>query len=201
MTRMHAPAAARNREPIAQVLREVIPPRSRVLEVASGSGEHALYLAPRLDVDWQPTDLSDAALASIEAWRAQADLERGAIAAPLRLDATEDSWPVAVVDAVVCFNMIHIAPWVACEGLVRGASRVLAPSGPLVLYGPFVRDGFPTAPSNEAFDASLRSRDPSWGVRHLAEVTRLAETNGFSSERVVEMPANNLTVVFRRRET
>ena len=197
----HAPAALRNREPILSVLAEllVVPEGRRplLLEIASGSGEHVVHFARALpDWDLQPSDADPAARASVDAHRAEAGLAN--VRSPVALDAREDSWPVARADAVVCINMIHIAPWSACVGLGRGAARVLPPGVLLVLYGPFRFDGAFTAPSNEAFDASLRARDPEWGVRDLSDVTAIFAERGFSRTRIVEMPANNHVVVFQR---
>lgn len=193
----HAPATKRNREPIRDVLRRFVSPGAHVLEIASGSGEHAVFLAHELGVaSWQPTDLDPDALASIDAWRAGADL----IAAARRLDVTERPWPtLPPTDVVFCANMIHIAPWRATEGLLSGAGSLLGPGGWLILYGPYKREGRHTAPSNEEFDASLRGRDPSWGVRDLEAVVARAEAEGFALVEVAEMPANNLTVVLKRR--
>jgi SAM-dependent methyltransferase len=192
-----APATERNREPIAAVLSEVLPQRGTLLEIASGTGEHAVYFArlfPHLL--WLPTDPAPDALASIRAWRD--DCGPANLLEPLRLDATAGSWPVDSAEAVLCVNMVHISPWAATEGLMRGAGRLLAAGGPLVLYGPYRRAGVPTAPSNEAFDQSLRARNPGWGLRDLEAVEAEAERHGLGLERVVEMPANNLTVIFRR---
>lgn len=193
--RLYAPATQRNREPILHALRPRLPPRGLVLEVASGTGEHAAYLAAALpDLLFQPTDPDPAHRASIAAWTDGLPN----VHPPLALDASAPDWPVRRADAVLCINMIHIAPWAAAEGLVAGAARVLPPGGPLVLYGPFRRDGRHTAPSNAAFDADLRARDPAWGVRDLGEVARLAGAAGFGATEVVPMPANNLLVAFRR---
>ena len=203
----HAPATVRNREPILGVLSRVLPRRGTVLEIASGSGEHAVWFARELPgVVWQPSDASDEALASIEAWRAEGGSPN--LRAPIRLDVTRAGWHGVVVagaspaDApiagVVCINMIHIAPWEACLGLMAGASALLGSGGLLVLYGPFRFGGTFTAPSNEAFDASLRARDPTWGVRDLDDVTAAALAQGLVRSEVVAMPANNHTVVFRR---
>ena len=191
-----APAAARNREPILAVLREVLPATGVVLEIASGSGEHAMWFAQALPgIEWQPSDGDDGARASIAAWRAQAGLAN--LRAPVALDAAApETWPVARADAVVCVNMIHIAPWAAAEGLFAGAARVLPAGGVLFLYGPYREGGRHTAPSNEAFDADLRRRNPAWGVRDLDAVTALAARHGFALARRVAMPANNLSVVF-----
>ncbi len=193
-----APAVARNREPILAVLRGAMPLKGLVLEIASGTGEHAAYFAAALpDIEWQPTDQDDHALRSIAAWRETAKLPN--LRPPLRLDVTSWPWPVGWADSVVCINMIHIAPWRACEALVRGSAQILAPSGVLFLYGPFQEAGRHTAPSNEAFDADLRARNAEWGVRDLDDVRRLAEQHGLAFEQRVPMPANNLSVVFRRR--
>lgn len=193
--RRHAPATARNREPILGVLRRVLPPAGLVLEIAAGTGEHAACFAAALPaVAWQPTDPDACARASIAAWCAGLSNVR----APLALDAASDGWPVARADAVVCINMVHIAPWSACEGLMRGAGRVLAPGGVMVLYGPFRVGGAHTAPSNAAFDAQLRAQDPAWGVRDIEAVAALAEAAGLALVERVPMPANNVMVVFRR---
>jgi len=193
-----APAAQRNRGPILQVLRQWLPATGLVLEIASGTGEHAVWFAGALPrMTWQPTDQDDAALASIDAWRETAGPPN--LRPPLFLDAvTPDSWPVERADAVVAINMIHIAPWSATRGLMAGAARVLPAGGLLYLYGPFRQAGEPTAPSNIAFDADLRARDPAWGLRDLDEVIALASHHSFELIETVRMPANNLSVVFRR---
>lgn len=193
-----APAALRNREPIAAVLREVLPERGTVLEIASGTGEHAVYFAAAFrQLVWQPSDPDPAAVASIRAHREEAMLAN--LRAPLRLDAESARWPVETADALLCINMVHISPWSATQGLMNGAGRVLGRGAPLVLYGPYRRAGVPTAGSNEAFDASLRARDSQWGLRPLESVEAEAAANGLDLERIAEMPANNLTIVFRRR--
>lgn len=195
--RKHFPATARNRDPILAVLRRVLPERGAVLEVASGSGEHAVYFGAALPgLEWQTTDLDADNRASITAWIAASGLRN--VHMPLILDASEPPWPVSEADAVVCVNMIHIAPFDACLGLLDGARVLLPPGGPLYLYGPFKRGGAHTAPSNEAFDQSLRARDPSWGVRDLEEVAAEAKRRRLRLDEVIEMPANNLSVVFRR---
>ena len=191
-------AAQRNRDSILSVLRRVLPPQGLVLEIASGTGEHAVHFAANLPgVTWQPSDQDADYLASIVAHRAAATLPN--LLAPLVLDVTAPAWPAARSDAVVCINMIHIAPWQATEGLISGAGRVLRPDGVLFLYGPYKQGGRHTAPSNEAFDADLRARNPEWGVRDLDDVTALAAKHGLDFVEWVAMPANNLSVVFRRR--
>lgn len=193
--RRSAPAAARNAEPITDVLRSILPERGLVLEVASGTGEHAVHFArafPKLL--FQPSDPEPAALRSIEAWRAEAGLFN--LLAPLSLDARAAEWPVGAADAILCINMVHISPWAATAGLMRGAGRLLAAGAPLYLYGPYRQRDVETAPSNEAFDESLRASNPEWGLRDLEEVTEEAERNGIALERTVPMPANNLSVVF-----
>ncbi|WP_342237397.1 DUF938 domain-containing protein [Inquilinus sp. OTU3971] len=195
--RQHAPAAARNRDPILAVLRGVLPRTGTVLEIASGSGEHSLHFAAALPgLVFQPSDPNPEARRSIAAWAAESGLAN--LRPPLALDAASPPWPVTAADAVLCINMIHISPWAATEGLMRGAAAILPPSGPLYLYGPYRRAGVPTAPSNEAFDRDLRGRDPAWGLRGLEAVAALAAAAGFSGPAVTEMPANNLSVVFRR---
>jgi len=195
--RIHRPHVARNREPILAVLRRVLPARGLVLEIASGSGEHAAYFAKEIPgLTWQPSDPDAAALASIAAHNAAAALPN--LLAPLRLDVTAKDWPVGRVDVVMCNNMIHISPWTATEGLIAGAERVLTAGGILFLYGPYKIGGRHTAPTNQAFDEDLRSRNPEWGIRDLADVTALAQRHGFAAPETIEMPANNLSVIFRR---
>lgn len=192
-----APAVARNRDPILDVLRRVLPPSGVVLEIASGTGEHAVHFARGLPgVTWQPSDQDDAALRSIAAWREAESLPN--LLAPLRLDVTS-SWPVQRADTVVCINMIHISPWRSAQALVAGAARVLPAGGVLFLYGPYKEAGRHTAPGNEAFDLDLRARNPEWGVRDLDDVKALASDSGLDFLERVAMPANNLSAVFRRR--
>ncbi len=192
-----APAVARNRDPILAVLRRVLPPQGTVLEIASGTGEHAVHFAAGLPgVTWQPTDQDAAALRSIAAWRETARLPN--VLAPLELDVTSPVWSVQRADAVVCINMIHISPWRATEALMAGAARVLAPDGVLFLYGPYKESGAHTAQSNEAFDASLRARNPEWGVRDLDDVRAIAAEHGLDFAERVAMPANNISVMFVR---
>jgi SAM-dependent methyltransferase len=195
--RLHAPATLRNRDAILDALRGVLPAAGLVLEVASGSGEHVVHLARNLPgLAFQPSDPSPEALLSIAAWVEAARVPN--VRPPLALDASAAPWPVASADAVVCINMVHIAPWSAAEGLVRGAAEVLPDGAPLYLYGAFRRGGVHTAASNEAFDRGLRDRDPRWGVRDLEAVAGLARAAGFAGPAVTGMPANNLGVVFRR---
>jgi len=196
--RRHAPAAARNREPLLNVLRRILPDRGRVLEVASGSGEHVVHFARALPgLTFQPSDPDPDARRSVDAWRTHEDLAN--VLPVVALDAAAPAWPVEPEwDAVLCANMIHIAPWEAALGLLRGTGSILAPGQPLVLYGPFLRADRPTAPSNEAFDENLRSRNPEWGIRRLERVVEAAAACRLALEEVVEMPANNATVIFRR---
>jgi len=193
-----APAAARNREPILRVLSDSLPQSARVLEIASGTGEHAVWFSTALSgLTWQPTDHDPEALRSIAARRDIAGPPN--LLPPLWLDAGADIWPVTQADAVVAINLIHIAPWTVTQGLIVGAARTLTPGGPLFLYGPFQEGGVHTAASNAAFDAELRARDPSWGIRDLDEITPLASRHGFTGPERIAMPANNLSVVFRLR--
>ena len=194
--KQHAPATERNREPIGAVLARALPTTGVVLEIASGSGEHAVQFARAFPhLAWQPSDPDATALASIAAWRDEARLPN--LRAPVQLDASAPTWPVSAADAVVCINMIHISPWPATLGLVAGAARMLPPRGLLYLYGPCLIDGV-TAPSNTAFDRSLRSRNASWGVRELRDVEAAAAAAGFTLADTVVMPANNHSLLFRR---
>lgn len=196
--RLNAPAVARNREAILAVLRETLPETGLVLEIASGSGEHALHFARALPaLAFQPSDPSPGALASIAAWTAAAGAAN--IRPPLLIDAAASTWPIAAADALICINMVHIAPWSATEGLFRHAGALLPAGAPLYLYGPYRRPGRELEPSNAAFDASLRARNPAWGLRDLDEVSALARMAGFAAPRIVEMPANNLSLIFRKR--
>ncbi len=196
--RLFAPAAERNRQAIIEVLSRVLPARGLVLEVASGSGEHARWFAQALHpLVWQPSDPDPASRRSIAGHAAGAG--SAVPKAPRDLDAAAADWPIARADAVVCINMIHISPWRAAEGLIAGAARILPPGGVLYLYGPYLRGGHPTAPSNAAFDASLRARNPDWGLRRVEAVTEAAARHGLDLSEVVEMPANNLSLVFTRQ--
>jgi hypothetical protein len=193
-----APAAERNREPILLALRDYLPPSAFVLEIASGTGEHAVWFSSALpEVIWQPTDRDQEALTSIAAWRDVAGPPN--LLPPLRLDASADTWPVTQADAVVAINMVHVAPWMTTKGVIAGAARVLTQGGLLFLYGPFREGGVHTAASNAAFDSDLRARDPSWGIRDLDEITALAGQHGLLGPERIAMPANNLSAVFRRR--
>jgi SAM-dependent methyltransferase len=193
------PATARNREPLFAILETVLPKEGLLLEVGSGSGEHCAHLAPRLPaLTIQPSDPDAAHRASIDAWAADDVATGGTIKPALDLDVC-GAWPIDSADAVLAVNVIHIAPPEATTGLLAGAATVLKAGGPLVLYGPYRRAGVVTAPSNEAFDADLKRRDPRWGLRQLKHVVDEANAVGFDLEHVFEMPANNLTVVFRRR--
>jgi hypothetical protein len=190
-----APAAARNREPIREVLARELPASGTVVTIAEGTGEHAMYFAAAFpQLEWQPTDLDGHALESIEAWRSEAALPN--LRAPVVLDTRQAAWPITAADAITCINMIHISPWSSTEGLFAGAARLLAPGALLYLYGPYKLDGAFTAPSNEEFDRSLKLRDPAWGVRDVRDVEAAAA--GFSLREVVPMPANNHSLVFRR---
>ena len=197
--RRHAPATLRNRDAILAALGRHLPARGAVLEVASGTGEHAAHFAAALPhLVFRPSDHDPGARASIDAWAAGARLPN--LRAALALDVCAPDWERAArgADAVLCVNMVHIAPWAATVGLMRGAAALLPAGGALCLYGPFRRDGRHTAPSNEAFDADLRASDPAWGVRDLEAVADEAAARGFAAPVVEEMPANNLFVAFRR---
>jgi SAM-dependent methyltransferase len=194
--RRSSPAALRNREPILGVLGDALPPTGLVLEIASGSGEHVLHFADALtSLDWQPSDPSPETLGSIEAWRG----DRANIRPAIAIDAAAADWTIDAADAVVAINMVHISPWAATLGLIAGAARILPAGGLLYLYGPYRRAGHPFAASNAAFDRNLRDRNPGWGIRELADVEAAAVAGGFRLERIVEMPANNLSLLFRRR--
>ena len=193
-----APAALRNREPIAEVLSEWLPHEGLVLEVASGSGEHSVYFAQRFPkLDWQPSDVHPAALASIAGWREESGLAN--VRAPLVIDAASSGWPLDRAEAVLSINMVHISPWRSALGLLDGAARLLAPGAPLIMYGPWLKDDIPTAESNLAFDADLRRRDSQWGLRRVEDFTAAAEERGFGFSASRAMPANNLMLLYRRR--
>ena len=198
--RQYSPSTARNREPILTVLQRVVPPDARVLEIASGSGEHAVHVARAMPgLTWQASDPDPDARASIATWIEAEGLTN--VLPPRTIDVREIVWGVeddAPYDAVVAINMIHISPWEATLGLLAGASRLLRSGGALYTYGPYMRDGRHTAPSNAAFDASLKARDSSWGVRDVGDVESAAAIQGLALREIVEMPANNLSLVFRR---
>lgn len=195
--RRSAPAALRNREPIARVLRDWLPERGLVLEIASGTGEHAVYFAETFPaLDWQPSDLHPDALGSIAGWRSAAGLPN--LREPVVLDSASADWPIASADAVLSINMAHISPWRASLGLIAGAARVLPGGGPLILYGPWLKDGIDTAPSNTAFDADLKQRDPEWGLRRVEDFAEAAAKEGLSFDQWRQMPANNLMLLFRK---
>ena len=195
---LQSPSTARNREPILEVLKPRLPAQGLVLEIAAGAGEHAVYNAAALPgLRWQPTDPSPDALTSIAAWRDHAGLPN--LLPPLLLDAVApDLWPVQAADAVVNINMIHISPWSATQGLMAGAGRLLPTGGGLFLYGPYLEQDVQTAPSNLAFDQSLRSRDPAWGIRDVEDVAALAAGHGLRLSERIAMPANNLVLVLRK---
>ncbi|TXM94940.1 DUF938 domain-containing protein [Methylobacterium sp. WL116] len=194
---LFSPAAARNAAPIAELLKRVLPPSSLVLEIASGSGEHAVHFARALPaLVWQPSDPHEAARRSIVAHAHAAELAN--LRSPLAIDAIRQPWPVARVDAVVAINMIHIAPWEATIGLMVGAEATLAEGGVLYLYGPFREAGAHTAPSNAAFCDSLRARNASWGVRDIEAVVAVAKAHDLHLAERITMPANNLSLVFHR---
>ena len=187
--RRSAPAALRNREPIAEVLAEWLPERGLVLEIASGSGEHAVYFAQRFpQLEWQPSDIHPDALGSIAAWRNEAGLPN--VREPLSLDAAAADWPIDRADAVLSINMVHISPWSSALGLLDGASRLLAPGAPLIMYGPWLKEGMPTVDSNLAFDADLKRRDSEWGLRRVEDFADAAITRGIQPEAIRSMPAN-----------
>ena len=194
--RRSAPAAQRNREPIAQVLEDWLPERGTDLEVASGTGEHAIWFAKRFpQLDWQPSDTHPDALASIAAWRDAEGLPN--VREPLLFDASWADWPIDRADAVLNINMAHISPWAASIGLVAGAARVLPEGAPLIVYGPWLKEDVETAPSNLAFDADLKARDARWGLRRVEDFEAAAAAEGFELVEWRRMPANNLMLLFR----
>ncbi len=198
--RLQSPSTLRNRGPILEVLRGVLPPRGLVLEIASGTGEHVTHFAAHLpDLVFAPSDPGEDARDSIAAWIEETGATN--VRAPLALDAVQEKWPIAHADVIVCINMIHISPWAATLGLLAQAAAILPPGGPLYLYGPYKRNGAHTAPSNVAFDEWLRAQNAAWGVRDLEAVAACAATRGFGAPRIVDMPANNLSVIFRREPT
>ena len=195
--RRAAPAALRNREPIAEVLAEWLPPSGLVLEIASGSGEHAVHFAERFpDLDWQPSDVHPDALASIAAWREEAGLPN--VRPPLVIDAASTDWPIDRADALLNINMVHISPWASALGLLDGAARILQAGAPLIMYGPWLKDDIATVESNLAFDADLKRRDPEWGLRRVEDFAEAAAARGLTFEATRAMPANNLMLLLRR---
>jgi len=197
MAKGFAPATERNRQPILDVLRRVLPDTGLVLEVASGTGQHAVFFSEHLcGLRWQPSDASVDGLRSIQAWVEESALEN--ILPPIELDVRSPRWPIASADALLCINMIHISPWDTTESLFHGASAVLADGSPLITYGPYRLHGEHSAPSNAAFDESLRSRNPRWGVRDIDALIELAGRTGFELQERVPMPANNMTLVWTR---
>jgi SAM-dependent methyltransferase len=198
-SRLASPAAERNKEPILDVLKRVLPKSGFVLEIAAGSGQHSVHMSRALPMlTWQPTDADAAAVESIAAWAAGEALPN--LMPPIALDVLTRPWPIDHADAIVCINMIHISPWASTLALMEGAGNILREAGVLYLYGPYRIDGRHTAPSNEAFDASLRAQDPSWGIRDLDEVVQVAQAAGLELLETVPMPANNLSVVFRKSD-
>lgn len=196
--RRSAPAALRNREAIAGVLGEWLPRAGVVLEIASGTGEHAVYFAERFPkLEWQPSDVHSDALASIEAWRTASDHSN--LRPPLVIDAAGADWPIESADAVLSINMVHISPWRSAIGLLAGAGRLLAPGRPLILYGPWLKDDVPVAQSNLDFDSDLKQRDPQWGLRRVEDFAEAARQRGFDLIEWRPMPANNMMLLFRRR--
>ena len=196
--RLISPSADRNKGPILAVLERILPATGTVLEIASGTGQHVVHFARALrHLTWQPSDVEAECLRSISAWLSAERLPN--IRQPIELDVQAFPWPVGAVDAIVCANLLHIAPWPVVPALFAGAGAALRASGPLYLYGPYSLQGRHTAGSNRTFDRALRAHDPEWGVRDLAEVTRVADEHGFELAETAEMPANNLSVVFRKR--
>jgi SAM-dependent methyltransferase len=194
--RRSASAALRNREPIAEILAHWLPASGTVLELASGTGEHAAWFAERFPmVEWQPSDVHADALASIAACVEEVRLPN--LRPPVAIDASAPDWPVDRADAMLSINMVHISPWPAALGLLDGAARILS-EGPLILYGPWLKDDIPTAPSNLEFDASLKSRDPAWGLRRVEDFAEAAKARGFALVETRAMPANNLMLLLRR---
>ena len=199
--RQYASATQRNRQPILEVLLNILPPQGNILEIASGTGEHGIFFAPRLTPrQWIPSEPNPLLRASISAW--QNKFPAANLQPPLDIDVRNEQWSIEElrikIDAIVNINMIHISPWDACLGLMAGAGRILSFGGILYLYGPFKRDGKHTAPSNQAFDRSLKNSNPQWGVRDITEVTKVAENNGLELKEIIAMPANNFSVIWRK---
>ena len=196
--RRSAPAALRNREPIAEVLRDWLPPAGLVLEIASGTGEHSVYFAGRFPaLDWQPSDLHPDALSSIESWREFAGLPN--VRPPVVIDAASKDWPIERAEAMISINMVHISPWASALGLLDGAARLLGAGSPLVLYGPWLKDDVPTAQSNLDFDSDLKTRDSDWGLRRVEDFAHAAGERGIDLIETRPMPANNMMLLLRPR--
>ena len=190
-----APSAERNKGPILDVARRVLPARGLVLEIGSGTGQHVAHFATALpSLGFQPSELDTARHPSIRTWIR----ELGNVRPPIELDVARLPWPIDAADAIICINVIHISPWRTTLALMEGAGALLPSGGVLVTYGPYRRGGLHTAPSNEEFDASLKSRNPEWGVRDMEEVKAVADRAGLRLDEAVAMPANNFTLVFRR---
>ena len=195
--RQYAPATLRNRDLILGILRDVLPTKGVILEIASGSGEHVVHFARSFpDLVFQPSDREPKSLESVAAWVEATRVAN--VLAPTVLDVSQSPWPIASADGIICINMVHISPWEATLGLVKGAAAILPSTAPFYLYGPYKREGFATAPTNQAFDRSLRDRNATWGLRDLEAVAAAAQSVGFSVPTITEMPVNNLSVVFRR---
>jgi len=193
----HAIAPDRNREPILAVLQEVLPPAGTVLEIGSGTGQHAVFYADKFpSIVWQPSDVDADALDSIAAWRGEAALPN--LRPPIHLDARAEVWDTEPVSAIVAINVVHISPWATCVGMLTGAGRYLLPGGAIIFYGPFLRPDRATAPSNLEFDAEMRRQNPAWGLRDIGVVAAVAESRGLTLDRIVDMPSNNIMAVFRR---
>jgi len=196
--RCRAPSAERNRGPILDVLARILPRQGLVLEIGSGTGQHVAHFAKHLpQLAWQPSEPDPAFRRSIELWVRQGELAN--VRDPISLDLRERPWPVTAADAIVCINVVHVSPWAATLALLEGAGDVLPPNGVLYLYGPYRRRDRETAPSNEAFDARLLAHDPAWGLREIEQVSEAAEPNGLALAEVVDMPANNYSLIFVRR--
>ncbi len=193
----HSPSAERNRHEILPVLREVLPTEGRVLEIACGSGQHAIHFAAEFPgLSWQPSDIDPIALKSSHAYVAEANLPN--LHEPIELNVCSEDWQVTELDAVLAINMLHISPWEACLGLMQGAARALLPGGKLYLYGAYIQAGVPTMPSNQDFDADLRERNPAWGLRKLEDVVAVASDQGLHIREARPMPNNNLSLIFDR---
>lgn len=199
MARLTSPSVRNNTQPIIQVLKSILPQKGTVLEIASGSGEHVCAFAKAFpNLTFQPSDVDSECLESTRAWAQELGLIN--VLPPLLIDTSREVWPVISADAVLCINMIHISPFACCEGLMRGAGKLLPPGGYLYLYGAYKINGSHTAPSNAAFDRSLRALNPSWGVRDLDDVKKVAALHGLSFVNIVDMPANNFSVIFQKSQ-